>query len=356
MRELIGALARSDRENEYVIYLTADAPAPDTCGDGRFELRRTAFKSGRRAARILWEQTILPRAAGRDRLDVLHCPGYVMPVLASVPAVVTIHDVIALSHPSLCKRANAAHYRRLIPLAVRRARKVVVSSRATRAELRRHIRVGGNKLAVVHPGVADLFKRVRDKKVLERVRRKHSLPERYILFVGNIEPKKNLPVILAALHRLKERHRTTCKLVVAGKRGWKCRPVFQSVRRLGLEKDVTFTGYIPREDMPAVYTMADVFVMPSIVEGFGMPVVEAMACGVPVITSRAPALMECGGDAAVHVPHEDVVQLSIAIRKVLANSFFRKSLSKRGRERARAFSWKRTAREMLSIYSEAAGS
>ncbi|MEW6359809.1 MAG: glycosyltransferase family 1 protein [Planctomycetota bacterium] len=352
LRSLIRALARADSENEYIIYLTRDADPPDTEGNPRFTLRRAPFRSGRRLARILWEQVCLPRIIRRDGLDVFHAPGYVMPLLCPAPTVATIHDVIALTRPELCKRSNAAHYRLLMPPTIRKARKVVASSEATKDAICSVVDVDPKKIEVVHPGVdAEFFG---GQSPSDPVRRKYDLPDRYILFVGNIEPKKNLPVLFAAYDFLRRERKVRVPLVVVGKRGWQCGPVFEAVRRLRLEEHVLFRGYATREDLPAIYRMADVFVFPSIVEGFGLPILEAMAAGAPVVASTSLAVLDAAGEAALTVPPDNARLLAVAIHKVLTNTFLRAALSERGRERVKQFSWRGVAERMIEIYQEAA--
>ncbi|NOZ20347.1 MAG: glycosyltransferase family 4 protein [Planctomycetes bacterium] len=351
IRCLIRALSRADSENEYTIYLTRDADPPDIAGSPRFALRRLPFRSGKRAVRVLWEQVCLPKIIRKGGIDVFHAPGYVMPIRCAVPTVVTVHDVIALTHPELCKRSNAAHYRLLMPPTIRRASRIVASSEATKAGICSVVGVAPEKIEVIHPGVdAGVF---RGRSPAEAVRRKYNLPDRYLLFVGNIEPKKNLPVLFEAYRFLRRERKVQIPLVVIGKRGWKCGPAFEAVRRLRLDRHVLFRGYAAREDLPGIYRGADVFTFPSIVEGFGLPLLEAMAAGVPVVTSTAPAVREAIGDAGLTVPSDAPRLLAIAIHKVLTNTFLRTSLIERGQERVKLFSWQGVAERMIEIYREA---
>jgi len=364
IRSLLRALHRFDDSNEYVVYLSSDAEPLDfvlggdfaksrdgfISADGRFVLRTLPLPCGRRVRRILFQQMVLPRLIEREGVDIFFSPCYVMPLQSRVPVVVTMHDMIALKHPRLCKPTNAVHYRLTVPLTARRCKVIVASSEATKRDIISTLGVKPEKVRVVYPAVDEQFKPVKSSRQLEKVRRGYALPDRYILFVGNIEPKKNLVVLIRAFGRLKKKHTIPHKLVIVGKRGWKCADVFEAAREEAVRGEVVFTGYVPREHLPAIYSMADVFVFPSIVEGFGMPPLEAMACGVPVVTSRAQALHEAVGDAAIRVPHSDIVQLSIAMQKILFNSFLRNSLIERGLRRARSFTWKKTARAMMEIF------
>jgi len=350
IRGLVRALARLDREHEFVVYLARDARPPDVEGNPRFTFRRAPFRGRSRALRILWEQGRLPRALVRDGIDVFHALGYVMPVRSSVPTVVTMHDVIALKHPELCKPSNAAHYRLMLPRAASRAQRIVASSEATKADIVSLLGAPAEKVTVVYPGLDEAF--LANDGRDDEVRSKHHLPEQYILFVGNIEPKKNLTALLTAYDFLRTQRAVDMPLVLVGRKAWKYGPVFDAIRSYGMNDRVLLRGYVEREDLPGIYRMAAVFVFPSLVEGFGLPLLEAMASGVPVVASNAPAVPEAVGDAALTVPPDDGLLLGRTVCKVLQNSFLRSRLIERGRERVQRFSWRDTARKMLAVYAD----
>ena len=349
IRQLIRALSEIDRENEYVVYAHEDAMPIETPGD--WECRFSVRKASRsRLGRIMWEQFCLPKILRRDAIDVLHAPGYVMPVRAGMPTVLTVHDVIALKQPYLASRANALHYKLLLPCSLEAADLIVASSETTKRDITTVCPVPMDKVHVVPPGYDPIFAERPAHAELERVRAEHDLPERFILFVGNLEPKKNLPTLFKAIARLKAHGQWDRTLVVVGAKAWRKASALAGLSHLDVGRDVRFCGYVPRRDMPAVYTLADLFVFPSLYEGFGFPPLEAMACGTPVVCSSTPALAETVGDAALQVPPTGVRELGDAICRVLRDSSLRDALVDRGRIRVRRFTWRKTARQILNAY------
>lgn len=349
---LAQALARSGTR-DYMLY-GHDCPAVRSLASSRLRVTLSHCPAQVRILRILWEQTVLPLWLKRDRMDVLHAPGYVAPLLAPAPVVVTVYDLIALLHPELCTRSNHWHYRLLVPLSVRKATRIVVPSTATREALIRLVPSAAARLRVVPLGLSDAFTVIRDLSATGRLRRKYGLQESFILFVGRSEPKKNLVRLIEAYALLRRAGITSQQLVLAGTPSWDRNAVAQAVRRHGVEGSVTSTGFIPREDLPLLYNMASLFVFPSLYEGFGLPPLEAMACGVPVIASTRGALPETTGGAALLVDPLSPPDIAQAVQAVLTRADLRHDLIARGLRRAREFSWDRAATAMDAIYAEAA--
>lgn len=350
IRHLVKALAKVDERNEYVIYVKRGAGGLGCESNPRFRVVTTDVPSRVRTLRILWEQAVLPKRLKSDDIDVLHAPGYVMPLQAETPTVVTMHDLITLTHPELCKATNAAHYRLLLGRTARRAARIVASSEATKADIVSRLGVDAQKVEVVPLGVGDAFFCPVSAERRAEVKARYKLPDRFILFVGNLEPKKNLPTLVSSVALLKANGRLRHTLVIAGKKGWKHESIFRAVRRARLEADALFCDYVAQDDLPALYQMADLFVFPSLCEGFGIPPLEAMASGTPVVVSDAPALAESAGDAALVYSPNTAQELAKAIHKVLSNTFLRSHLAARGRDRAQRFRWEETARRMVRIY------
>jgi glycosyltransferase involved in cell wall biosynthesis len=207
---------------------------------------------------------------------------------------------------------------------------------------------------VVHEAAAPSFAAVTDWKVLERVRARYALAERFVLYVGTIEPRKNLPLLIEAFARRRLSGDLPHQLVCAGPYGWLSRDVEQQIERLGVTDAVRLTGYVPFSDLPALYTLAEMFVFPSLYEGFGLPVIEAMACGTPVITGRVPALVEVAAGAVEHVDRRDAHALGDVLATLAHDRGRREELSRLGLCRAREFSWTRAARETLAVYRQVA--
>lgn len=212
----------------------------------------------------------------------------------------------------------------------------------------RYFKIPENKIKVIYLGVDEDYKPLSETEI-RKVRQKYHLNYPFILYVGSLISHKNIPTLIKAFYKLKK-YGLPHKLVITGKRGWKYKNIFEIISKLNLQKDVVFTGYVQREDLPALYNAADLFVYPSLYEGFGLPPLEAMACGTPVITSNTSSLPEVVGNAGIMVDPYDIDGLAKAMYEVLTNEGLRAELRKRGLERAKMFSWKKTAEETLNVY------
>lgn len=294
-------------------------------------------------------QVAIAREARRRRLDLVHDPTGTAPLmLTNARRVVTIHDVIPYIYPKTSSRLDRLIYRLWLPLAVRHLDAVITDSECSRRDILTHLPVHPDKVTVV-PIAASPRYRPLDRTQTASVLARLGLTAPYILYVGSVEPRKNLSRLLEAFARLRA-DAPGYRLVIVGAGRWKTTPIFKTVARLGLEPYVSFTGYVAEEDLPALYAGAALFVFPSLYEGFGLPVLEAMACGTPVITSNVSSLPEVAGDAALTVNPFDVEAIADTMRRVLADPALAAHLRERGLARARQFSWERTARETLAVY------
>jgi glycosyltransferase involved in cell wall biosynthesis len=314
----------------------------------------TLLQGGCFPYRTLWLQFDAPRILRRARPDVAHFTNSLAPLAKAVPLVVTIHDMGL----SLLPRLHP--WRRLLTLpliraALKRADAVITVSRAARSELLRLTRVPPERVHAIYEAAAPVFRPMSDDSALDRVRRRLGLTEPFFLFVGTLEPRKNLVRLVEAFARARRsgalaEHR----LVLAGFAGWGSKTLFRRIEALDLAGRVVFPGYLPSSEVPALYNLSETFVFPSLYEGFGLPVVEAMACGTPVITSRGGALEEVAGQAAELVDPLDVDSIAAALGTLAADAERRRELSRLGLERARIFSWRRAARETLEVYRRCA--
>ncbi len=343
-----GIETRGRGEDEFVALVGSefDERALNGC---RIGIERLPVSNRSRFLRILYEEVWLPRRLAR--YDLFHAPGYVAPRRVPVPTVLTIYDLIALRHAGLARWSNGLHYRWRLPRSAPQARRVIVPSECVARDVVEHLGVARERVRVVPLGVEASFRPPSlDARALARSRYRLARP--FLLYVGNIEPKKNLPTLLRAFALIK-RDGLPHELVIAGRRGWKCRGVFRLPARLGIASDVRFLGYVAEEDLAGLYGSAEAFCFPSIVEGFGLPPLEAMACGAPVITSDAEALLETTGDAAEHVPALDAEALADAMRRVLSDAALRERLRAAGFARAAQFPCSRTAEGTRAVYREA---
>jgi len=298
--------------------------------------------------RIVWEQLILPDLATRLRATVLFSPAYALPLRTTIPGVVTVHDLAFLRYDNVHPHLNRWYLTWITRASVRRAKCVIAVSESTKKELEQLLGVPTDKIRVIHNGVSRHFRKVPPTEAAQ-VRERYRLPDNYILYVGNIEPRKNLPVLLKAFDQIKEKSFVPHQLVILGQRAWMYGAVDSTWQALKAKDHVVFTGYVPAEDLPAIYSLADVFVYPSLYEGFGLPVLEAMACGTPVITSNTSSLPEVAGDAAELVDPRSVDALSRALCRLIHDHNYRQQLVRKGLERAAMFSWERTAVATLEL-------
>ncbi|MDP6507099.1 MAG: glycosyltransferase family 1 protein, partial [Planctomycetota bacterium] len=284
----------------------------------RVKIHRTLVPTRYRILRIPYDQILFPLVARLKGAKLIHGPGYIIPGLSRLPAVVTVYDIIALTHPHLCKKSNAAHFKKTLPRAVRRARRVIVLSEAVKRDLIEHLETPPDRIAVIPPGLDASFQ-ILDEKEKRRVCDEYELPKKFILFTGNIEPKKNMVVLIKAFFALKMDKQIDHDLVIAGALGWKYQSVLRTAEGLEFDDHIHFLGYVPQADLPAIYNLADCFAFPSIVEGFGIPPLEAMACGTPTVTSNDPAVVEATGDAALHAPSDDVKLWRETLEKIVTD-------------------------------------
>jgi glycosyltransferase involved in cell wall biosynthesis len=238
-----------------------------------------------------------------------------------------------------------------MPRSIRRARHVIVPTDAVRAAVVRRCLAPPNKISVIHEGVRDLFRRQADPVVVNRVRESFGITGRVLLFVGNLEPKKNLQTLLAALE-LAKGHIPDLQLVLCGRMGWRTHAIQHALHRMRSPSDVILTGYVSTPILHALYALAEVFVFPSIIEGFGVPPLEAMACGTPVVVSNDAAISEVVGNSAIQVNPSDAPELATAIVSVLLSRDLRDELRERGLERSRCFTWAKTASETVAVYKD----
>jgi glycosyltransferase involved in cell wall biosynthesis len=286
-------------------------------------------------------------------VTLFHATEHLLLPLRGVPTVLTVHDLIFRLFPQHHKRLNYWFLNAAMPLFVRRADAVIVVSQATKNDLMRLYGTPDRKIHVVHEAAAPHFYVVPDTEVA-RVRAKYRLPERFLLTVGTIEPRKNLTRLAESLALLR-RTDPDLQLVVVGQRGWLVEGFFERVRELGLENAVLLPGYVPDEDLRAVFRAATVYVMASVYEGAGLPVLEAMACGAPVVSSRASSMPELGADVAHYFNPYDVRQMTDIIGAVLENAPLRRAMAEAGPERAARFSWERAAQQTLDVYRSLLG-
>ena len=304
--------------------------------------------------RIAWMQMLAGRVLEDVRADVAHFTNGMVPLGTAAARVVTIHDVSLKLYPECHPLRRRLINRPLVAAAAKVADAVVAVSHSARNDLLKFHQIPAERITVVHEAAGPAFKRITDRRLLARIRMRYGLPDRFLLYVGAIEPRKNLRRLMEAFHAAR-REGIPHELVCVGPYGWSSRDLYQRIDELGLRHVVHFTGYLPSADLPVIYNLAELFVFPSIYEGFGLPVIEAMACGTPVITANSSSLAEIAAGVAETIDPHDTEALTSAIVRLAHDRARREELARHGLARAQEFSWARSAKEMLALYGRAAG-
>ncbi|MEJ2744240.1 MAG: glycosyltransferase family 1 protein [bacterium] len=321
-----------------------------------FRIRRVGYVP-RRAMNLLWKKIDWPPAdAFTGPIDLFHFTSFIARPLRAAKAVVTIHDLAFKRMPESSERKNAAFLNRHVPRALDRAALVLVDSKFTASELAGLYGYPEDKTRVIPLGVEESFY-PRPADEFSRQCRQYGIPQKFILCVSTVEPRKNIGTLLEAYGLLRDTADEAPKLVIVGGRGWRGEDekIELTIEKLKLQGMVKRLGYVSREAMPAIYSAALFFVFPSLYEGFGLPPLEAMACGLPVICSNAPSLPEVVGDAALLIPPRDAARMAGEMRKLIDDEALRQELIKKGLARAKRFTWSDTARLTLDAYREAMG-
>lgn len=336
--QVIRAMLALDSPHRFTLYFR-DAPPPDLFPDHPRVTQRV-IPSPR-----LWTHTRWALALWRDRPDIVFVPAHTLPLWFPGPAVVTVHDLGYVYFPEAHQLIQRRYLEWSTRHSVRRATRVIADSLATATDLSAHYGVPQDRISVIYLGVDESLTRVTDPDVLEAARARYGLPERYLLFMGTLQPRKNIARIVQGYARwAASQPDPDVALVIAGQQGWLYDPTWTA----GVG-GVILPGYIHDEDVAALYSGAEALVFPTLHEGFGFPVLEAMRCGTPVITSTTSSLPEVAGDAALLVNPRDVDAIAGAIGRVLAESKLREGLIDRGFAQSARFSWQRTAEQTLQV-------
>jgi anaerobic magnesium-protoporphyrin IX monomethyl ester cyclase len=335
------------------LYVISNCPVETTTA---LPARVRIVQDTRHIPRLVWMQTRAPSMLAEIGADVAHFTNGMAPLVSGAPTVVTIHDMSLRLLPRYHPARRVLLNRPLMDYAARRADAVITVSESAKRDIVQIYGLDPSRVHVVYEAAAPEFQPVADPTVLAHVRAKYGLTSRFILYVGTIEPRKNLPILMEAFAKRRRRGDLDHQLVCVGPYGWLSRGIEDRMARSHAGDDIVFTGYVPFEDLPALYSAAEMFVYPSMYEGFGLPVIEAMACGTPVVTGRAAAVAEVGAQAVEHVDRIDADALGEALVRLATDADRRRHLASAGRARAAQFSWARAAGRSLEIYREAATS
>ncbi len=354
---LLEGLARQSGDDHYTVFVSRDeiaAAAVSSLGQARhMRLVPVSWPTSQPPQRIAWEQLALPEALHSRKVDVFHAPANVLPPRLPCASVVTVHDLAFLRYPQFFRPTRRVYQRWFVRSSVGRASRIVAVSESTKRDLMELLSAPQEHIDVIYSGIAEDFQPIRDEATLAAFRAAHHLPERYLLFLGTLEPRKNLVGLIEAYALLRERHEGTPHLVIAGAKGWYYHELFERVRAHRLEDAITFAGYVAREEQPLWYSSAEAFVYPSLYEGFGIPVVEALACGTPTVTSNVSSLPEAAGPVALQVDPLDRAALAHAMHQALTDISVRRRAATEGPQWAQRFSIDTMARAHSLTYHKA---
>jgi len=353
-RDLTAALIQLDTDDRFTLF-SSKRPSADGGFPSASNLRTQVLPRG--TTTFLWQRARvpLPLELFTGRADVLHGTSFTLPPTRGMKRIVTVHDLSFLTHPECAAPGLAEFYSKIVPRAVESADRIIADSHCTADDLVERLGVARAKITVIHLGVDPSFSPVREPDRLVALDGRYGLQHPLVLAVGTIEPRKNYPGLIAAFARARRQPGGPRMLAISGRKGWLYDETFAAVKKYDAEDAVRFLDFVPEADLATLYSTADVLAMPSLYEGFGLPVIEAMACGTPAVVSNAGSLPEVTGDAGVCVDLEADGALADALVRVTSDATLRDGLVARGLEHARTFTWERAARRVLDVYSEVAG-
>jgi glycosyltransferase involved in cell wall biosynthesis len=353
--ELVRNLQSIDTENEYLIFVKPDVD--DTVIKETANFKIVKLDGG---FYPLWEQIALPRAAKKAGCQILHCTSNTAPIFTSIPLVVTLHDIIYMESSylkilrgtgTLYQKFGNAYRKLFVPMIVKKSKKIITVSHFEKNRIGQFFGMGNDpRLEAVYNGVSEHFKVVTDQDELQRVKEKYHLPERYFFFLGNTDPKKNTKGALKAFSDFLKQTGEDIKLVMLDYDRSELDKLLDDIGNADLINKIVLTGYVVNTDLPAIYCQCELFLYPSLRESFGIPMLEAMGCGVPVITSNTSSMPEVAGDAALIIDPYKPEEITAAMIRIISDKKLKTDLIDKGLAQAAKFSWKAMAEHVLAIY------
>jgi glycosyltransferase involved in cell wall biosynthesis len=354
---LVKNLLDIDTKNQYILFFDFKVRDKDVKKFARpnVKIKFFPFSDYKKYMPVAYSEILGTATYAREKLDILHStsPLYRVPAAYRGKIITTFYDFAPYRVPDLFPRLSTAKLKTLYSFAAKKSDRIIAVSGSTKKDAAELLKFPEEKIDVVHNG---LDKRFLEEGVSprEKIEKLYGLTGKYILFLGTLEPRKNLSRVLEAFAVFKKNFngKFDHKLAVAGKRGWLFKEYFQIAKDLGIENDVVFTGYVGGDELKPLYAHSEFFVMPSLWEGFGQTIVEAMACGAPCLVSRVASIPEVAGDAALFVDPHDTDGVAKAMARLAADKELRESLGAKGREQAKKFDWEKCARETLAVYKK----
>ncbi len=307
--------------------------------------------------RVKWENIDIPHFAKKDKIDILHIPGFAGPLFKSrYKKITTVHDLIGMIYPENLAPASRLYWQRWLPACIKTSDFIIADSENTKNDIIRLLNVSSAKIKVIYLASDESFRPVTRLQEHKAVLSKYGISKKYILNVGTIEPRKNISSLIVAFGQyVKETKRSDLQLVLAGKKGWDYTNCFNKAKESGAADNIIFNDYVSDNDLIILYNYAEAFAYPSFYEGFGLPVLEAMSCGTPVICSKLSSLPEITADAALAINPGDINSIKNALSVMMGNESLKNEFSRKAVEQAKRFSWEKTAEQTLNVYREISG-
>lgn len=326
--------------------------------DGEYEytkLMPESHEDFKSLKRLIWDQFKVPFRSNRARADLLHQPGFSAPIIYTKPVVVTVHDLIAIHFGREIPLGSRLYFGKWMPFSYRFSDHIIAVSEYTKQDLIKLLGFDAKKITVIPLAADERYQPLKDEGEIKKIKAKFNLKDQVILHVGTLNPRKNLEFLVRCFALVKERLNESIQLVITGKKGWYYDDLFKLVAELRLDDDVIFTGYVTDEEKVALYSAAHLLAFPSRYEGFGLPPLEAMQCGTPVIASNTSSIPEVVGNAGILLSPDDKNGWVIAMERLLTDSAERGRLARLGFSQAAKFSWERTAKETRKVYEKVIG-
>lgn len=357
IRYLLMELAKRPGEHEYTVFVNGNEVVERlNAQHAQITYVSAPWPESRPAVRVAWEQFILPNLLRQKHIDVLHSPVNVLPVWlpSHCDTVVTLHDLAFLRFPEVLTQAKRMYHQTFTVRSLRSATMLITVSESTRQDAHELVGIPLERIQTVYPCINEHFSNVIEDEQISMFRQKKGLNEGYILYMGTLEPRKNITTLLDAYALLRQKYAVREKLVLAGGKGWLYDAIFAKVRQLDLEADVIFPGFVADSEQALWYAAASAFAYPSLYEGFGLPVAEALAMGIPTVTSNVSSLPEAGSEVALCIDPHDVEAISEALYKSLNDTAFRQQSQRMASSIAQRFSAARMAEQTIAVYEQAA--
>jgi glycosyltransferase involved in cell wall biosynthesis len=338
IESLISALQKINNNNKYYIFYNSDS------FKGRYPKANEIVLNS--SSKLFWDYYLLPKAVKDYKLDIMLFPKNVMPFFINCKSIIVIHDLAYFMHElNAYPLIDTIYMRLMIKSSVRRANHIIAISENTKQDVMKMLNVKTDRISIIYEAMDENYKQINDEIKLAEIEKKYDLNNRFIFYCGSLSPRKNIIRLLVAFDTIKDK--IPHKLVLTGGKSWKDKKVHNLIEKMG--DDVIKLGHVPDEDMPMLYNLADLFVYPSLYEGFGLPTLEAMACGCPVIASNTSSIPEVVGDAGIMVDPYNVDEMAKAMYDILTDDELKDDMVKRGQKRIKKFSWEKCAKETLYV-------